>query len=241
MPGGAGMLELNAVEISQGGFRLNADLKLEASQRLAVIGPSGGGKSTLLAGIAGFAQVSAGQILWNGAALPKDPGARPVAMLFQDHNLFPHLSILQNVALGLSATTRPSAAETQIAMAALKDVGLEGLEHRKPRDLSGGQQSRAALARVGVMKRPIVLLDEPFAALGPAQRRDMLTLLSQITAQDESILIMVTHDPDEAAALGGLVSFVKEGQVQAPVEARRFFDAPSADFEAYAGARLQHP
>ncbi len=164
------MLELRDCVITQGDFTLRADWSLEPGARLAVIGPSGAGKSTLLAGIAGFAPLAGGTICWRGQDMPARPDARPVAMLFQDHNLFPHLSVAQNVGLGLKPSLRLGAREAARVKDALASVGLEGLDTRRPAALSGGQQSRVALARVLVMARPIILLDEPFSALGPGQR-----------------------------------------------------------------------
>lgn len=229
------MLEFRDCTFRQGTFDLSVDWSLANGAHLAVIGPSGAGKSTLLAGIAGFADRSAGRLLWDGADLPVRPDQRPVAMLFQDHNLFPHLSIAQNVGLGLRPSLRLTRAEADQIQAALRDVGLPGLEDRRPADVSGGQQSRAALARVLVMGRPIILMDEPFAALGPALRREMLQVVKDVAHRLGATLLMVTHDPGEARALGGLVSFVEAGVAQAPVAAHTFFTNPPAGMQAYAG------
>lgn len=229
------MLELDACVITQGGFHLRADWSLVPRARLAVIGPSGSGKSTLLAGIAGFAPLARGTVRWNGADMPARPDARPVAMLFQDHNLFPHLSVAQNVGLGLKPSLRLDAGERARVAGALAAVGLAGLDARRPGELSGGQQSRAALARVLVMARPVILLDEPFSALGPGQRAEMLALIREVAARLGAVLIMVTHDPDEAERLGGQVCFVEDGCAAAPVDAAAFFADPPAGMRSYTG------
>ena len=229
------MLELDDCTIAQGGFTLRAHWALDPGARLAVIGPSGAGKSTLLAGIAGFAPLDRGSIRWQGRDMPDRPDARPVAMLFQDHNLFPHLTVAQNVGLGLAPSLRLDGELCHKVEEALASVGLEGLGTRRPAQLSGGQQSRAALARVLVMARPVILLDEPFSALGPGQRTEMLALLRDVADRLGAILIMVTHDPGEAERLGGLVSFVEEGVAAAPVDAATFFADPPPGMRLYAG------
>jgi thiamine transport system ATP-binding protein len=142
------MLALTDLTLAQGGFRLHADLRVATGARVALIGPSGAGKTTLLSAIAGFLAPARGRILWNGAditALP--PGPRPLSILFQDQNLFPHLTVAQNLGLGLSPALRLSAADRARIGAVLARVGLDGLEARRPAALSGGQQSRVALAR----------------------------------------------------------------------------------------------
>nr|WP_246036068.1 ATP-binding cassette domain-containing protein [Aliishimia ponticola] len=218
-----------------GGFRLAADWALDAGARCAVLGPSGAGKSTLLAGIAGFADQVSGTVRADGQALPPVPQHRPVAMLFQDHNLFPHLTVAQNVGLGLRPSLKLTAAERARVADALGQVGLAGLEARKPAELSGGQQSRAAIARLLVMARPVMLLDEPFSALGPAQRTDMLRLVVEVAAKVSASVIMVTHNPEEARALAGLVSFVDGGVASVPAPVEDFFARPPQALRDYIG------
>ena len=226
------MLTLEDVIFTRPGFSLAADLALDAGSRTAVIGPSGGGKSTLLSLIAGFETPDTGRILQDALDITHlPPSGRPVAMLFQDGNLFPHLDVLTNVALGLEPVARPSAAARDRAREALDRVGLSEHVAKKPGALSGGQQSRAALARLLLTARPVVLLDEPFAALGPSLRRQMFDLLVELLP--EATILMVTHDPDEARRSAGQVIFVDGGRAEPPVETGRFFDAPSAAVSAY--------
>ncbi|MEM1352959.1 MAG: ATP-binding cassette domain-containing protein, partial [Pseudomonadota bacterium] len=159
------MLEFQDVRIVQGTFTLLADFTVPAGRKVAVIGPSGAGKSTLLAALGGFVPLARGRILCGGEDISETPpGARPLSMLFQDSNLFPHLTVRQNVGLGVNARLRLSADEMSQVDEALARVGLAGFEARRPGALSGGQQSRVALARVLVQRNPVLLLDEPFSA-----------------------------------------------------------------------------
>ncbi len=226
------MLKLEDIRLSRGDFELRAGLDLPEGQRVAVIGPSGGGKSTLLALISGFEVPDAGRIFWAGRDMTGlSPAERPIAMLFQDNNLFPHLDIETNVALGLEPVARPSNVARRKARKALQRVGLEDHVQKKPGALSGGQQSRAALARLTLTAKPLVLLDEPFAALGPAQRREMWDLLVELLP--EATILMVTHDPDEAARSASEIVFVEDGAVDEPVATEEFFDTPSERVARY--------
>ncbi|MCV3269806.1 thiamine ABC transporter ATP-binding protein [Roseobacter sinensis] len=230
------MLRLEGVEIAQGDFALAADFDVTPGRRTAVIGPSGAGKSTLLGALGGFVPLRAGRVLWNARDITHDaPGARPMAMLFQDNNLFPHLSIAQNAGLGVRPDLKLSAEDSARVAQALARVGLEGLEGRKPGELSGGQQSRAALARVLVQDRPVVLLDEPFAALGPALRREMLDLVRSLVEETGATLLMVTHDPQDVRRMAEDVIFVEGGRAAAPQPAQALLEDPPPALRAYLG------
>ena len=230
------MLRCENLVLQQGTFRLSVDVAIPEGKAVALIGASGAGKSTLLAAIAGFLAPVSGRLLWNGADIAQaPPGARPVSMLFQDNNLFPHLSAAQNVGLGLRPDLRLTAQELDQVDAALADVGLEGFGERKPKALSGGQQSRVALARVLVADRPVVLLDEPFSALGPALKDEMLDLVKAKLVAAGKTVIMVTHDPADARRIADMVSLVADGQVRAPVATEVLFDNPPAALKAYLG------
>ncbi|MBB3994025.1 thiamine transport system ATP-binding protein [Sulfitobacter undariae] len=230
------MLKLDQGLIAQGDFQLRADFTLEAGRNYAVIGPSGAGKSTLLAALCGFVPLAAGKLLWEGRDITDAaPGARPMTMLFQDNNLFPHLSVLQNVALGLRPDFRIVAKDKEQIMAALTQVALADYAQVKPGKLSGGQQSRVALARVLVQARPLVLLDEPFAALGPALRNEMLDLLKATIAQTGAAMVMVTHAPEDVRRIADEVIFVEGGQALAPRPAGALMDDPPPELRAYLG------
>lgn len=227
------MLTLTDLRLERGGFALNADLSLSPGV-IAVIGPSGGGKSTLLDAIGGFLAPVSGRVEIDGrdiTALP--PAERPVAQLFQDGNLFPHLSVAENVGLGL-APSRAAARDPRVAEV-LGRVGLDGLGDRRPARLSGGQQSRAALARALVQDRPVVLLDEPFSALGPGLKREMLDLAREVLAAPGRLMLMVTHDPADARSVAGSVVLVAEGRATGPFETEALFADPPESLRAYLG------
>lgn len=234
--GDMAVLTLDRLELEQDGFHLAADWTLGKGARLALLGPSGGGKSTLLAAIAGFLKPASGRIRIEGAdvtCLP--PAERPVSILFQDHNLFPHLSVQQNVGLGIRPDLRLTPAEREKVDAALVRVGLGPLAERLPATLSGGQAQRVALARVLLMARPLLLLDEPFAALGPALKADMLDLVSEIVAETGATLLMVTHDPDDARRIAPLTSLVADGVAAVPAATRDLLENPPPSLRTYLG------
>lgn len=233
---GGDLLRLEEAIIAQGSFRLAADLSLLPGLRYAVIGPSGAGKSTLLAALCGFLPLERGRMTWQGRDITDaPPGERPMTMLFQDNNLFPHLTVTQNVGLGLRPDLRLGPAERKRVADALTRVGLADHAGKRPAALSGGQQSRAALARVLVQARPLVLLDEPFAALGPALRNEMLDLVRALVEETGAALLMVTHAPQDVRRIAQEVIFVAEGRAEAPVPAADLLDNPPPALRAYLG------
>ncbi|MGP9789746.1 thiamine ABC transporter ATP-binding protein [Roseinatronobacter sp. NSM] len=230
------MLALDTVTVRQDDFTLTADLRLDAGTRTAVIGPSGAGKSTLLGAIAGFVPIASGRVTWNGQDMTAHaPSRRPISTLFQDNNLFAHLTVFANVALGLKPSLRVSAREQEQINAVLARVGLAGFGARKPAQLSGGQQGRVALARVLLRARPLLVLDEPFAALGPALKAEMLALVADICAQTNATLLMVTHDVGDARAIAEQTILVADGQANGPFPTADLLDNPPPALRAYLG------
>lgn len=230
------MLEFRNATVTFGDFHLSANFHVDKGARVAVIGPSGSGKSTLLSLISGFLLPDQGQVLWGGRDLrPLQPGQRPVSILFQDQNLFPHLTVMQNVGLGLRPDLRLSADQNAQAARALERVGLQAMSNRKPAQLSGGQQSRVALARVLLRDRPVLLLDEPFGALGPALKDEMLDLLATIAGQTGATVLMVTHDPDDARRFAPQSIVIEDGRAQPPVATGPLLDNPPSGLRAYLG------
>ena len=230
------MLRLEGLVIAQDDWRLHADLTLERGGAAALIGPSGAGKSTLLAAIAGFATPAQGRILWDGADLtPLDPSRRPVTLVFQDHNLFAHLTVAQNVGLGLRPDLRLDRAGWNRVEAALAAVGLDGFGPRRPSAVSGGERSRVALARALLRDRPLLLLDEPFAALGPALRVEMLDLVTRIRGETGATLLVVTHQPEDARRIAPRTILVAGGVAHAPAPTAALLDDPPPELAAYLG------
>jgi len=208
------MLRLDQVQVQRGSFALEADITLARGQRLAVLGASGSGKSTLLSAIAGFDQPDRGTVAVDGRDVTHlPPGKRPLSVLFQDNNLFPHLSIFENVAIGMVPNLNLGAQDRTRVEQALESVGLQGFAGRKPADLSGGQQSRAALARLLVRSQPLALLDEPFSALDPGLRRALRSLLAELCGQAGLTLVMVTHDLRDAAELCDQIVILDAGKI----------------------------
>ena len=229
------MLRLEHLTLSQPGFQLTADFTAESGVT-AVIGPSGSGKSSLLMAIAGFLAPTSGAILWQGRDITGlAPAQRPVGILFQDQNLFPHLTIVQNLGLALAPDLRLSSDQKARIAATLSRLGLADTPNRRPADLSGGQQGRAALARVLLQARPILLLDEPFAALGPALKTDLLTLVRDLTAETGAVTLLVTHDPRDAQRFAEKTILVADGVAQPPAPTTELFANPGPALKAYLG------
>lgn len=189
-------------------------LEIKAGERVAVLGPSGAGKSTLLNLIAGFLPPASGALRLNGEEHTRTPpAARPVSMLFQENNLFNHLTVRQNIGLGLHPGLRLTAAQREKIEAIAREMAMGELLERLPGELSGGQRQRAALARCLVRQQPILLLDEPFSALDPALRQEMLALLERICSTQNLTLLMVSHSVEDAARIAPRSLVVVEGRI----------------------------
>lgn len=178
-----------------------------------VLGVSGSGKSTLLQLIGGFLKGD-GDIQFSGVSLLSlEPYLRPVTTLFQSDNLFPQLTVWDNVAIGLSAKLVLSSEQKQEVLEAIEKTQLSGFADQFPHALSGGQAQRVALARALVRQRPILLLDEPFSALDPALRHEMLQLVSELTATLSLTTLLISHHPDEAITVGGEIVLIDGGRI----------------------------
>ena len=176
------MLEVADLALDYPDFHARYTLTVPAGALCGLIGPSGGGKTTLLHAIAGFERPTSGTLRFAGRdLLPLKPAERPLSMLFQDHNLFPHLTALQNVGLGIDPRLRldaTAAASVEEALDARR--ACRARQARCPSELSGGQRQRVAIARALVRKRPLMLLDEPFGGLDPGLRREMIALVDEL-------------------------------------------------------------
>lgn len=210
------MLEIRDLALEYPGFAARYTLEVPEGALVAVIGPSGGGKTTLLHAIAGFEQPTNGTLRFAGTdLLPLKPASRPLSILFQDHNLFPHLGAFDNVALGIRPNLKLDEAERDAVTAALGDVGLGGFGPRLPGQMSGGQRQRVALARAMVQNKPLMLLDEPFGALDPGLRREMIAMVDGLRKARGLTVLMTIHTPEEAATCVDLVAYVSAGRVAA--------------------------
>ena len=203
------MLVLDNVVFHRGAFTLRADLTIPKGAQIALTGPSGIGKSTFFDLIAGFEQPSAGHMSWDGRDItPLPPAQRPVAVMFQDHNLFSHLSVMKNLTLAMGKR-QDAAAISRL----LDQLEIGAYAHTRPTDLSGGQLARAALARVMLQQRPILALDEPFAALDARLRRDILGFVTDWAQRNNVTVLMITHAAEDAAGLKDGQLHIMDGQV----------------------------
>ena len=210
------MIELDRVLYRYDHAEMRFGLAVDAGAFVAVIGPSGAGKTTLLNLIAGFERPDEGRIRLDGRDMTdRPPAERPATTLFQEHNLFAHLSVAQNVGLGLHPGLRLGARQHARVAEALATVGLDGLGARRPRQLSGGERQRVALARSVVRDRAILLLDEPFAALDPALRQEMVLLVDRLRRERGLTVLMVTHLLDDLRRLDLRTVFVHGGRILA--------------------------
>ncbi|WP_018013040.1 thiamine ABC transporter ATP-binding protein [Sinorhizobium medicae] len=218
-------LALRGVEISFDATTLAFDCTIAAGGIVAVAGASGSGKSTLFNVIAGFEPPDRGEVRIFGEEMAgRPPAERPVSVIFQEHNLFAHLDVATNVGFGISAALRLGAAERMKVEDALSRVGLAGFGSRLPPTLSGGERQRVALARAFVRHRPILLLDEPFAALDPGLRTEMRSLIRDLHQEEGDTILMITHHPDDVRALAESVIFLDQGRIIAHDETARFFE-----------------
>ncbi|MFU2135730.1 thiamine ABC transporter ATP-binding protein [Gallibacterium anatis] len=208
------MITLKQVHYAYPPMPMYFDLQLARSEKVALIGASGAGKSTLLNLIAGFEYAESGEIWLNGENHTfTEPYQRPVSMLFQDNNLFNHLTVAENIALGLKPSLSLNKTEQKQVTDVAEQVGLEHYLARLPQQLSGGQRQRVALARTLLRNRPILLLDEPFSALDPELRQEMLQLVDKICCQKQLCLLLVTHQLSEVINIMQRVIRIDNGRI----------------------------
>ncbi|WGE35321.1 thiamine ABC transporter ATP-binding protein [Actinobacillus genomosp. 1] len=189
-------------------------LEVPKGQRVAIVGESGAGKSTLLNLIAGFEQPTSGQIWLNNCNHTATQVAeRPVSMLFQDNNVFPHLTVEQNIGLALIPSLKLNSDQKAQVKQIAEQMGIADLLHRRADQLSGGQKQRVALARTLLRKQPILLLDEPFSALDPKRRNELQALVAEICRQQNLTLLMVTHQFEESKSLFDRILMIENGKI----------------------------
>ncbi|KUP96350.1 ABC transporter ATP-binding protein [Thermobifida cellulosilytica] len=221
---GAAVLDAHLV-VRRPGFGLDVRLRVALGQVLALLGPNGAGKSTALRALAGLVPLSEGHVLVDGADVTTAPAERrPVGMVFQDYLLFPHLSVVENVAFGPRCRGVPARRARRLALDLLAEAGLDGYAAARPGALSGGQQQRVALARALAVRPRLLLLDEPMAALDAHTRVSVRTQLRRRLAAFAGATVLVTHDPLDAMVLADRVLVLEGGaavQEGSPAEVAR--------------------
>jgi thiamine transport system ATP-binding protein len=213
---GRGGLEivLDRVTFRYAEMTMGFDLSFATGSVTAIMGPSGAGKSTLLNLVAGFEAPAGGRVLIGGPDVTRrPPAARSVSMVFQENNLFSDLDVAANIGLGRSPSLKLSGEDRAAVADALARTGLSGKEKRLPSELSGGERQRVALARVLVRNRPVLLLDEPFASLDAALRREMTGLVGELHSRTRMTILMVTHDAEDARRIADRIVRVVDGHV----------------------------
>lgn len=227
------MLKLTDVTWLYEHLPMRFTLSVRQGERIAVLGPSGAGKSTLLNLIAGFLQPASGSIVIdNGEYTYAPPAKRPVSMLFQENNLFNHLTVWQNIALGIDPGLKLNAAQRQKLAAIAEQMGLSALITRLPGELSGGQRQRVALAR-SLAKRPkLLLLDEPMGALDKKLRDRMQLEVVDILERVGVTCVMVTHDQEEAMTMAGRIAIMNRGKFVQIGEPEEIYEHPTTRYSA---------
>ena len=227
------MIELRHVDKWYGAFQVLKDISLTVTkgERVVICGPSGSGKSTVIRCINRLEEHQAGQILVEGVELTADSKnidhvRREVGMVFQQFNLFPHLSILDNLTLAPRRVRKQSRAEAEErAMLYLKRVRIAEQAHKFPSQLSGGQQQRVAIARALCMEPQIMLFDEPTSALDPEMIKEVLDVMVEL-AEDRMTMVCVTHEMGFAKTVADKVVFMDHGQIVEVAPPEAFFNAP---------------
>ncbi|QKJ20873.1 ABC transporter ATP-binding protein [Microbacterium hominis] len=211
----------------------HVDLEIAAGEFFSMLGPSGSGKTTVLRLIAGFEQPTGGTVeLFGQDVTRKAPFDRDVNTVFQDYALFPHMSVLDNVAYGLRVRGVKKAERRERAMKALASVRLEQMAGRKPSQLSGGQRQRVALARATVVEPKVLLLDEPLGALDLKLREQMQVELKEIQRDLGITFIFVTHDQEEALTLSDRIAIFHDGRIEQLGTPRDLYERPASRFVA---------
>ena len=229
------VVEIDRVEKHYGPVAALAGVSLTFAdgEFFGLLGPSGSGKTTLLRAIAGFVEPDAGEIRLDGRDIGHTPvHKREIGMVFQNYALFPHMSIFDNVAFGLSVRGQPTADIKRRVGEMLALVRLSGMEKRTPRQLSGGQQQRIALARALVTRPRLLLLDEPLGALDKRLRQQMQIELKQIQREVGITTVFVTHDQEEALTLSDRIAIFDEGKVVQAGSPHEVYERPATAFAA---------
>jgi spermidine/putrescine ABC transporter ATP-binding subunit len=232
---GGGAIEIRGLSKRFGAVQAVDDVSLsvQAGEFLALLGPSGSGKTSILMSIAGFELPDAGRIAIDGEDLTWLPASqRNLGMVFQKYTLFPHLTVLDNVAFGLKMRGVARAERHRLAEEALATVRLEGYGKRMPAQLSGGQQQRVALARAIVYRPKVLLMDEPLSALDKNLREEMQLEIKRLQSQLGITVVFVTHDQGEALTMADRVAILNRGRIQQLDAPKVLYERPRTRFVA---------
>ena len=211
----------------------SVSLEIASGQYFVLLGPSGGGKTTLLRLIGGFIRPTGGQVLLHGQNVGgRPPNERPTSMVFQSYALFPHMSVEKNVGYGLRLRKLPKTDVKDTVARMLELVGLDGYQTRMPHELSGGQQQRVQLARSLVLEADILLLDEPLASLDAKLRKDMCLELKRIQEQVGITFVHVTHNQEEAMTIADRIAIIADGELVEEGTPRDIYEHPEKRFTA---------
>ena len=209
------------------------DLDIYEGEIVTMLGPSGCGKSTILRTIGGFLDVTSGDILIDGRSIVNlPPEKRPTAMVFQSYNLWPHMTVYENLAFGLKLRKTPKKEMEELIENHLKLVSIGGMEKKYPSQLSGGQQQRVAIARSLLLKPSVLLLDEPFSALDAKSRQQMREELKKIQSELGITVVFVTHDQEEAMALSHRIVVMNKGKFEQVGTPTEIYDNPCSKYVA---------
>lgn len=209
----------------------NINFSLNKGEVLCIIGPSGSGKSRLLRAIGGFVKTDAAMIELAGQDITKlAPEDREIATVFQSFDLFPHMSVLENVVYGLKSKNLSTEERNQLGSEMLEKLGLKGFEDRDPLELSGGEQQRVAIARALVVKPKLLLLDEPFSNLDPKMRVKVREEIKKIREQREMTVIYITHLQDEVFDVSDKIIILNQGKIEQFGTSEEIVSNPANDF-----------
>ena len=211
----------------------NINLSVKEHELLTLLGPSGCGKTTISRAIGGFNQIDSGRILLDGKEIQNlQPEKRPTGMVFQSYNLWPHMTVYENMAFGMQIRKCPKEQIKKEIKKMLELVRMEGSEKKYPNQLSGGQQQRIAIARALVLKPSLLLLDEPFSALDAKIRGQMREELKRIQREAGLTVIFVTHDQEEAMAISDRIAVMRRGYMEQVGKPEEIYDHPKTRFVA---------
>jgi putative spermidine/putrescine transport system ATP-binding protein len=211
----------------------NISLAVNVGELVTLLGPSGCGKTTILRSIGGFIHCTSGEILIDGRSITDlPPEKRPTAMVFQSYNLWPHMTVMENMAFGLKLRKIPKEERRRRVLEMLELVKMTGMENKYPGQMSGGQQQRIAIGRSLLLKPDVLLLDEPFSALDAKIRSQMREELRKIQTDLNITVVFVTHDQEEAMALSDRIVVMNKGSFEQMGTPREIYNHPVSRYVA---------